>query len=57
MGIYNSPDIFQDQISKLFEGFDTVRSYIDDVLIIINKDFTNYLKELEKVSQKSYKRD
>ena len=39
-------------VKKLFEGFDTVHAYIDDVLIITNKDFTNYLKELEKVLQK-----
>ena len=55
MGIYNSLYIFQEETSKLFERFDTVRAYIDDVLVIINKDFTNYLKELEKVSQKLVK--
>ena len=31
MGVCNSPDIFQENISELFEGFDMVRAYIDDV--------------------------
>ena len=34
MGVCNSPDIFQENISELFDGFDMVRAYIDDVLVI-----------------------
>ena len=37
MGVCNSPDIFQENISELFDGFDTVSSYIDYVLVITKK--------------------
>ena len=33
-GVYNSPAFFQEHISELFEGFDMVCAYIDDVLAI-----------------------
>ena len=33
MRVCNSPDIFQENISELFDGFDMVRAYIDDVLV------------------------
>ena len=32
MGLCNSPDIFQEKMSELFIGLDTVRVYIDDLL-------------------------
>ena len=32
MGLCNSPDIFQEKMSELFIGLDTVRVYIDDFL-------------------------
>ena len=35
--LYNSPDIFQQKMNKLFNGLDYVRTYIDDPLIISNK--------------------
>ena len=44
MGVCNSPDIFQEKISELFEGFDIVRLYIDNVLLIKDKEFTDHLK-------------
>ena len=34
MGVCNSPDIFQEKIYELVDGFDMVRAYIDDVLVI-----------------------
>ena len=34
MGLCNSPDIFQEKMSELFVGLDTVRVYIDDLLRI-----------------------
>ena len=52
MDICNSPYIFQEKIYKLFELFDTVRSYIYYVLVIAKKDFTDHLKALDKVLQK-----
>ena len=32
MGLYNSPDIFQEKMSELFVSLDTVRVYIDELL-------------------------
>ena len=32
MGLCNSPDIFQENISVLFVGLETVSAYIDDLL-------------------------
>ena len=40
MSVCNSPDIFQEKISELFKGFDTVRAYINNVLVITKKYFT-----------------
>ena len=34
MGVCNSPNIFQENISELFEGFDIVGAYIDDIPLI-----------------------
>ena len=41
MGVSNSPDIFQENISKLFEGF-----YI---VLVVNKHFLEHLQDPEKV--------
>ena len=34
MGLFDSPDIFQEKMNGLFYGLDYVRMYIDDLLII-----------------------
>ena len=34
LGVCNSPNIFQENISKLFEGFNMVHAYIYGVLVI-----------------------
>ena len=39
MGLYNSPDIFQEKMNELFNGLEYNRAYIDDLLIISNGDF------------------
>ena len=52
MGICNRADIFQEKISELFKGFDTVRSYIYDILVITKKYFKNHINSLEKVLHK-----
>ena len=39
MWVCNSPDILQDKISKLFDGFDMVREDIDDVLVITKNNY------------------
>jgi hypothetical protein len=50
MGLCNSPDIFQEQMSKLMSGLDYVRaSYIDDVLVTICDDWDDHLAKLDTV--------
>ena len=39
MGVCNSPVIFQKKISELFDGFDMVRAYIDDVIVLTKNKF------------------
>ena len=34
MGVQNSPDIFQQKMNDLFHGFEFIRAYIDDLLIL-----------------------
>ena len=49
MGLCNSPDIFQEKMSELFEGLDFVRTYIDDLLCLTKGDFNDHLEKLERV--------
>ena len=52
MEFCNSPNIFQEKISELFDGFDMVRAYIDDLLIITKNNFEDHLKSLYSVLQR-----
>ena len=49
MGLCNSPDIFQEKMSELFIGFENVRVYIDDLLIISKGSFEEHLEQLKQV--------
>ena len=49
MGLCNSPDIFQENMSKLFVGLDIVRVYIDDLLHVKKGSWTEHLTFLEKM--------
>ena len=49
MGVCNNPNIFQENISKLFEGFSIVSVYIDNILVITKDDSKDHLNALEKV--------
>ena len=51
MGVCNSPDIFQENISEIFKGFDMVPEYIDDILLVSKNDFKNHLNTIERVLQ------
>ena len=42
--ITNSPDIFQEKMNELFNGFKYVRAYIDNLLITSNGNFEIKLK-------------
>ena len=52
MGLFNSPDIFQEKMNKLFNSLKCVRTYIDDLLIISNKSFQDHINNLDKVINK-----
>ena len=43
MGLCNSPDMFQEKMSELFIGLDTVRVYIDNLLHVTKISWTEHL--------------
>ena len=43
MGLCNSPDVFQERMSELFDGFEHVRAYIDDILSLTQKVVRSYI--------------
>ena len=49
MGLCNSADIFQEKMSELLSGLDTVRVYIDDILHVSKGTFEKHLKVLDDV--------
>jgi RNase H-like domain found in reverse transcriptase/Reverse transcriptase (RNA-dependent DNA polymerase) len=49
MGLCNSPDIFQEKMSELFDGYEFVRAYIDDLLTLTKGTFKDHLEKLERV--------
>ena len=46
MGVANSPDIFQQKMNDLFHGFEFIRVYIDDMLILNKGDWTDHVQKL-----------
>ena len=52
MGLCNSLNIFQEQMNKLFLGFDYINVYIDNLLVITNGLFDNHLSHVDKVLEK-----
>jgi len=52
MGLSNSPDVFQEKMNELFHGFDFVRAYIDDLLVITKGTFQDHLVKLRRVFDK-----
>ena len=53
MGLCCSPDTFQENVNKLFNGLEYVRTHIDDLLIMSNKSFEDHINKLDKVINKS----
>eukprot|EP00957_Ditylum_brightwellii_P076977 5850165-Ditylum_brightwellii.AAC.1 len=49
MGLCNSPDIFQDKMSEMFADIEEVHVYINDLLLITNRDWDSHLQKLDKV--------
>ena len=52
MGLYNSPDIFQEKMDEWFNGLEYVRTYIDELSMIGNKLFEDHINKLDKVLNK-----
>mgnify|MGYP005753024869 CR=1 FL=1 len=52
MGLCNSPDIFQEKMSELFQGMDQVRTYLDDLLCTTSGTFEEHLELVDKVLQR-----
>ena len=55
MGLCNSPDIFQENMSELFVGLDTVCFYIRDLLHVTKGPWTEHLTVLEEMSTRLQK--
>ena len=59
MGVANSTDIFQHKMNELFHGFEFIRAYIDYLLIITKRDWTDHVQALEltlnKLTEKGLK--
>ena len=49
MGLCNSPDVFQENMSELFVLPDTVRVYIDDLLHIKKDSWTEHITVLQEM--------
>ena len=49
MGLCNSPEIFQENMSELFVGLDRVRVYIDDLLHVTKGSWTEHLSVLKDI--------
>ena len=47
IGFANSTDTFQQKINDLFRGFEFIRVYIDDVLILTKGGWTYHVQKLE----------
>ena len=51
-GICNGPDIFQEKMAELFDGFEYVRAYIDDLLVLTKNSFDDHIEKLDRVFSK-----
>ena len=49
MGLCNSPDIFQEKMSELFIGLDTMHVYIDDLLHVTKGYWTEHIYFLKEM--------
>ena len=49
MGIEIAPDVFQNIMSKLTQGMEYVKIYLNDLLILTNDEFKDHILKLEMV--------
>ena len=47
MGISGLPDFFQEKMTSLMQSLEYVRTYIDDLLIILSGTFDDHLLKVE----------
>jgi hypothetical protein len=52
MGLVNSSDIFQEEMSGLMADLEYVRTYIDDLLVLTRGSFEDHLQKLDVVLQR-----
>ena len=52
MEVANSPDIFQQKMNDLFHGFELIRAYIDDLLILTKRDCQGWVQKLKLTNNK-----
>ena len=52
MGLCNSPEIFQEKMNELFAGFENIRAYIDDLMVLTKSSFEDHLFKLNNVLKK-----
>ena len=52
MGLCNRPNIFQEEMNKLFNILEYFRTCIDDLFIVSNKSFEDHINKLDKVLSK-----
>ena len=56
MGVPTLPDILQKTINDLFHGFEFIRAYIDDLLILTNRNWIDHVQNLELTLNKLKKK-
>jgi hypothetical protein len=49
MGTSGLSDFFQEKVTSLMQSLEFVRTYLDNLLIILSGTYDNHLKKLEKV--------
>ena len=47
MGIANSPEIYQQKINDLFNGFEFICAYMEELLVLTKGDWINHSQTLE----------
>ena len=52
MGISIAPDIFQDRMCQLFEDLESVRAFMDDLLVVSRGTYEEHLQELAIVMKR-----
>ena len=52
MGVMNSPDTLQQKTNYLFHGFEFIRAYIYDILILTKGERTDHIHKLESTLNK-----